>query len=125
MTWYDTSNENECNWLCLIKPAPEQASINCMAFQIQNQIQFSTTCEVKAGDALLVWYAKGYARKLQKPEFPPVTVHDAGLEVPSAEGDPPGNPDSVPEEEQQHIHITDEGEKITIITWREFALLLL
>lgn len=68
----DTSNENECNWLSLVQPALGSEDQNCMVFQLADQIYFSTTREVTTGEPLRAWYAKGFARKLGKPETPPI-----------------------------------------------------
>ena len=80
VVWFDTTNENECNWLSLVKPACDLEEQNCMVFQLQDQLQFSTIKDVKPGEALCVWYARGYARRLGKPETPPVTSVSAQSE---------------------------------------------
>lgn len=41
-----------------------------MVFQLDNQIYYSTTRTVEAGERLRVWYAKGYAKKFNKPFRP-------------------------------------------------------
>lgn len=69
-TYLDLSNEDMCNWLCLVKPASYPGEQNCMAYQLNNQIYYSTTREVTIGERLKVWYAKGFARKLNKPLLP-------------------------------------------------------
>lgn len=77
VTWLNILNENECNWLSLIKPAFDITEQNCIVFQLQNQVSYSTIREIKPGEALSVWYAKGYARKLGKPETPAAQVIDS------------------------------------------------
>lgn len=69
--YLDTRDENECNWLTLISPAEDVSEQNCIAFQLGNDIYYSTIRKVKVGEAMKVWYAPGYARKIQKPEKPP------------------------------------------------------
>lgn len=74
----DTSNENECNWLSLIQPAVSRQEQNLIAFQLGSDIYYSTTRLVKASELLKVWYATGYARKLQKAEEPIAELSDRG-----------------------------------------------
>lgn len=69
--YLDTTNENVCNWLCLVRAATSLDEMNCMAYQLDADIYYSTTRRVEQGGPLRVWYARGYARKLKQPELPP------------------------------------------------------
>ena len=66
----DTTNERDCNWLCLVPTATNSSDQNCMATQIGRDIFYITTCHVGAGQQLRVWYAPSYARKLGRPVQP-------------------------------------------------------
>ena len=57
-----------------MRPASYLAEQNCIAFPLENQIYYSTTKDVNAGEPLKVWYAKGYAKKLNKPLAPSAVV---------------------------------------------------
>ena len=66
----DTSEEQECNWMCLVPTAQDADTQNCMAFQLGTDIYFSTLKEVPVLGQLRVWYAPHYAKKLGKPAQP-------------------------------------------------------
>ncbi|XP_053382432.1 uncharacterized protein LOC128549542 isoform X2 [Mercenaria mercenaria] len=66
----DTTDENECNWLCLVRAASSESTKNCIAYQLGNNIFYNTTREIIPGEELLVWYAPHFARKLGKPSEP-------------------------------------------------------
>lgn len=66
----DTTDENECNWLCLVRAACSDDEKNCIAYQLGNNIFYNTTRDILASEELLVWYAPHFARKLGKPSEP-------------------------------------------------------
>ncbi|KAJ8322332.1 hypothetical protein KUTeg_000803 [Tegillarca granosa] len=63
----DTTDENECNWLCLVRAASNYDDQNCMAYQLGTSIFYNTTRDIKMGEELKVWYAPQYAKKVGKP----------------------------------------------------------
>ncbi|XP_046560922.1 uncharacterized protein LOC124269967 [Haliotis rubra] len=66
----DASDENECNWMCLVEVARTEEEQNCMAYQLATNIFFNTTKAVEAGSPLKVWYASHYAKKMGKSPQP-------------------------------------------------------
>lgn len=66
----DTTDENECNWMCLVRAATTGTSKNCIAYQLGNNIFYNTSREITPAEELLVWYAPHFARKLGKPSEP-------------------------------------------------------
>ncbi|KAM4045251.1 PR domain zinc finger protein 15 [Anomaloglossus baeobatrachus] len=71
---FDTSSEDECNWMMLVRPASDFTHQNLTAFQHGNDIYFTTSRDIAAGTELRVWYAAFYARKMEKPLLkPPLT----------------------------------------------------
>ncbi|KAM4795603.1 PR domain zinc finger protein 15 [Rhinophrynus dorsalis] len=68
---FDTSSEDDCNWMMLVRPAEEFTHQNLTAFQHGNDIYFTTSCDIESGTELRVWYAAFYARKMEKPMLKP------------------------------------------------------
>lgn len=62
--WLDTTEENTCNWLCLVRTADTAENQNLMAVQLGTDIFYITTKIIEPGTELRVWYAPHYARKL-------------------------------------------------------------
>ncbi|XP_073524584.1 PR domain zinc finger protein 15 isoform X6 [Phyllobates terribilis] len=74
---FDTSSEDECNWMMLVRPASDFTHQNLTAFQHGNDIYFTTSCDIAAGTELRVWYAAFYGRKMEKPLLkPPLPSHN-------------------------------------------------
>ncbi|KAG9469775.1 hypothetical protein GDO78_019689 [Eleutherodactylus coqui] len=75
--WFDTSSEDECNWMMLVRPATDFTHQNLTAFQHGNDIYFTTSRDIAAGTELRVWYAAFYARKMEQPLLkPPMPSHN-------------------------------------------------
>ncbi|XP_014679302.1 PREDICTED: zinc finger protein 585B-like [Priapulus caudatus] len=66
----DTTDEHQCNWMCLVRPADSVEIQNMIAYQLGSEIFFTATKEIEEGQELRVWYAPAYARKLKKPIHP-------------------------------------------------------
>lgn len=66
----DTSNENDCNWMCLVQCAENEEEQNCIAYQMGTNIFYSTIKNILQGEQLKVWYASYYAKKLGRPVKP-------------------------------------------------------
>ena len=66
----DTSNENDCNWMCLVQCAESEEEQNCIAYQMGTNIFYSTIKNIVQGEQLKVWYASYYAKKLGRPVKP-------------------------------------------------------
>ncbi|XP_052233490.1 uncharacterized protein LOC127846353 isoform X3 [Dreissena polymorpha] len=66
----DTTDENECNWLCLVQAATCLQQQNCIAYQLGPNIFYNTIRDIQPREELRVWYATNFARKLGKPTEP-------------------------------------------------------
>lgn len=64
---FDTSNEDDCNWMMLVRPAVEAEHQNLTAYQHGSDVYFTTSRDIPAGTELRVWYAAFYAKKMDKP----------------------------------------------------------
>ncbi|XP_068930975.1 PR domain zinc finger protein 15 isoform X5 [Petaurus breviceps papuanus] len=75
---FDTSNEDDCNWMMMVRPAVEYEHQNLTAFQHDNDIYFTTSRDIPPGTELRVWYAAFYAKKMEKPVLKQVSniVHE-------------------------------------------------
>ncbi|XP_048822707.1 PR domain zinc finger protein 15 isoform X4 [Lagopus muta] len=71
--YFDTSNEDDCNWMMMVRPATEHEHQNLTAFQHDNDIYFTTSRDIPPGTELRVWYAAFYAKKMEKPMLKQVT----------------------------------------------------
>uniref|UniRef100_A0A670YTS6 PR domain zinc finger protein 15 n=1 Tax=Pseudonaja textilis TaxID=8673 RepID=A0A670YTS6_PSETE len=65
--YFDTSNEDDCNWMMMVRPASLYEHQNLTAFQHDNDIYFTTSRDIPPGTELRVWYAAFYAKKMEKP----------------------------------------------------------
>ncbi|XP_068930974.1 PR domain zinc finger protein 15 isoform X4 [Petaurus breviceps papuanus] len=79
---FDTSNEDDCNWMMMVRPAVEYEHQNLTAFQHDNDIYFTTSRDIPPGTELRVWYAAFYAKKMEKPVLKQVSniVHASTAE---------------------------------------------
>lgn len=66
LLYFDTSNEDDCNWMMMVRPATEHEHQNLTAFQHDNDIYFTTSRDIPPGTELRVWYAAFYAKKKWK-----------------------------------------------------------
>ncbi|KFP17791.1 PR domain zinc finger protein 15 [Egretta garzetta] len=73
LVYFDTSNEDDCNWMMMVRPATEYEHQNLTAFQHDNDIYFTTSRDIPPGTELRVWYAAFYAKKMEKPVLKQVT----------------------------------------------------
>ncbi|XP_075564156.1 PR domain zinc finger protein 15 isoform X1 [Pelecanus crispus] len=91
LVYFDTSNEDDCNWMMMVRPATEYEHQNLTAFQHDNDIYFTTSRDIPPGTELRVWYAAFYAKKMEKPVLKQVTsiANDMCLVV--MESDKEGN----------------------------------
>ncbi|XP_022239258.1 uncharacterized protein LOC106457555 [Limulus polyphemus] len=60
----DNSDENCCNWMCLVAPAKDAAHQNLIAYQFEESIYFSAQRDIKAQEELQVSYAPAYSKKI-------------------------------------------------------------
>ncbi|NWR70240.1 PRD15 protein, partial [Centropus unirufus] len=67
LVYFDTSNEDDCNWMMMVRPATEYEHQNLTALQHDNDIYFTTSRDIPPGTELRVWYAAFYAKKMEKP----------------------------------------------------------
>nr|KAF6475750.1 PR/SET domain 15 [Rousettus aegyptiacus] len=64
---FDTSSEDDCNWMMLVRPALAPEHQNLTAFQHGGDVYFTTSRDIPPGTELRVWYAAFYAKKMDKP----------------------------------------------------------
>ncbi|XP_054236882.1 PR domain zinc finger protein 15 [Indicator indicator] len=85
LVYFDTSNEDDCNWMMMVRPATKYEHQNLTAFQHDNDIYFTTSRDIPPGTELRVWYAAFYAKKMEKPVLKQVTSI-ANVNVPEGSG---------------------------------------
>ncbi|NXY47323.1 PRD15 protein, partial [Ceuthmochares aereus] len=87
LVYFDTSNEDDCNWMMMVRPATEYEHQNLTALQHDNDIYFTTSRDIPPGTELRVWYAAFYAKKMEKPVLKQVTsVANGMLNAPEGNG---------------------------------------
>uniref|UniRef100_A0A8C2XZ89 PR/SET domain 15 n=1 Tax=Capra hircus TaxID=9925 RepID=A0A8C2XZ89_CAPHI len=100
---FDTSNEDDCNWMMLVRPAAEPGHQNLTAFQHGSDVYFTTSRDIPPGTELRVWYAAFYAKRMDKPMLrqacPGLQEHLLGHLEQSKSGAPAGQQESAPEKE--------------------------
>ncbi|XP_076130563.1 PR domain zinc finger protein 15 isoform X1 [Alosa pseudoharengus] len=91
--WFDTSNEDDCNWMMMVRPAGDHTHQNLTAYQQDDEVYFNTSQDVLPGVELRVWYGAFYARKMDKPVLKPPVAPVAEPQVsstkPLSEPEPP------------------------------------
>ncbi|KAK2879820.1 PR domain zinc finger protein 15 isoform X2 [Channa argus] len=89
---FDSSSEEDCNWMMLVRPATDHKHQNLTAYQQDDDVYFNTSQDVLPGTELRVWYGAFYAKKMEKPMLkppvqpPPPSITDVTSS--SAENDP-------------------------------------
>uniref|UniRef100_A0A8C2FXG1 PR/SET domain 15 n=1 Tax=Cyprinus carpio TaxID=7962 RepID=A0A8C2FXG1_CYPCA len=73
---FDTSNEDDCNWMMLVRPATDPKHQNLTAYQQDDDVYFNTSQDVLPVTELRVWYGAFYAKKMDRlvlrlPVLPP------------------------------------------------------
>uniref|UniRef100_A0A665W1P7 PR/SET domain 15 n=1 Tax=Echeneis naucrates TaxID=173247 RepID=A0A665W1P7_ECHNA len=68
---FDSSSEEDCNWMMLVRPATDHKHQNLTAYQQDNDVYFNTSQDVLPGTELRVWYGAFYAKKMEKPMLKP------------------------------------------------------
>ncbi|NXT20800.1 PRD15 protein, partial [Syrrhaptes paradoxus] len=87
LVYFDTSNEDDCNWMMMVRPATKYEHQNLTAFQHDNDIYFTTSRDIPPGTELRVWYAAFYAKKMEKPVLKQVTsIANGMLNTPEGSG---------------------------------------
>ncbi|OWF49618.1 PR domain zinc finger protein 10-like isoform X1 [Mizuhopecten yessoensis] len=61
--YFETSDENKCNWMMFVRPAETYAEQNMVAYQYGQDIYFSVTKNIETRGELKVWYASHYAER--------------------------------------------------------------
>nr|CAD7258709.1 unnamed protein product [Timema shepardi] len=67
--YLDTSDEEQCNWMCLVAIANSPKSQNLICYQDKEEIMFIAMKDIQPNEHLLVYYAPYYAMKLGKTPF--------------------------------------------------------
>ncbi|KAF2985344.1 hypothetical protein EK904_001754 [Melospiza melodia maxima] len=91
LVYFDTTNEDDCNWMMMVRPATEYEHQNLTAFQHDNDIYFTTCQDIPPGTELRVWYAAFYAKKMEKPVLKQVTSVANDTSLVAMESDKEGN----------------------------------
>ncbi|XP_047464019.1 PR domain zinc finger protein 15 isoform X2 [Mugil cephalus] len=68
---FDSSSEEDCNWMMLVRPATDHKHQNLTAYQQDDDVYFNTSQDVLPGTELRVWYGAFYAKKMEKPVLKP------------------------------------------------------
>uniref|UniRef100_A0A672LRU9 PR domain zinc finger protein 1 n=1 Tax=Sinocyclocheilus grahami TaxID=75366 RepID=A0A672LRU9_SINGR len=77
---FDMSNEDDCNWMMLVRPATDHKHQNLTAYQQDDDVYFNTSQDVLPGTELRVWYGAFYAKKMDRPVLrPPVLPPPPGM----------------------------------------------
>ncbi|XP_067849428.1 PR domain zinc finger protein 15 isoform X2 [Heptranchias perlo] len=63
---FDTTNEEDCNWMIFVRQATEFHHQNLTAYQHSHDVYFNTLQDIQPGTELRVWYAAFYAKKMDK-----------------------------------------------------------
>ncbi|XP_076801324.1 PR domain zinc finger protein 10-like isoform X3 [Clavelina lepadiformis] len=69
--YFDTSKEQFCNWMCMVRPATYYEEQNMVAHFAKDNIYFTTSRNIEAHEQLKVWYAPKYAQYMGKHIFVP------------------------------------------------------
>lgn len=64
-------NEDHCNWMMFVRPASRVEEQNCVVWQLDSAIYFSTVIPIRARKELRVWYAPNYAQFWNYPLLTP------------------------------------------------------
>ncbi|XP_018610604.1 PR domain zinc finger protein 15 isoform X1 [Scleropages formosus] len=75
---FDTSNEDDCNWMMLVRPAADYKHQNLTAYQQDDEVYFNTSRDLQPGAELRVWYGAFYAKKMEKPLLKPLVSPPQG-----------------------------------------------
>ncbi|XP_051541128.1 PR domain zinc finger protein 15 isoform X1 [Myxocyprinus asiaticus] len=103
---FDTSNEDDCNWMMLVRPATDHKHQNLTAYQQDDDVYFNTTQDVMPGTELRVWYGAFYAKKINRPVLrppvlpPPPEMASSKPGVPPVKGVPTVPPETLPVPDQ-------------------------
>uniref|UniRef100_A0A8D2ZGV0 PR/SET domain 15 n=1 Tax=Scophthalmus maximus TaxID=52904 RepID=A0A8D2ZGV0_SCOMX len=57
---FDSSSEEDCNWMMLVRPATDHKHQNLAAYQQDDDVYFNTSQDVLPGTELRVWYGAFY-----------------------------------------------------------------
>lgn len=77
VNYFDTSDENKCNWMMFVRPAESYADQNCVAYQYGLDIYFTITRNIEARAEIKVWYAPHYAERFG---FPQLDITDQDIQ---------------------------------------------
>ncbi|GFO33663.1 PR domain Zinc finger protein 10-like [Plakobranchus ocellatus] len=62
--YFETADENQCNWMMFVRPAQTFAEQNLVAYQHKRNVFFSSTKVIEPKQELKVWYAAHYAEQM-------------------------------------------------------------
>ncbi|GFR92508.1 PR domain zinc finger protein 10-like, partial [Elysia marginata] len=62
--YFETADENQCNWMMFVRPARTFAEQNLVAYQHKRNVFFSSTKIIEPKQELKVWYAAPYAEQM-------------------------------------------------------------
>ncbi|XP_029030271.1 PR domain zinc finger protein 15 isoform X2 [Betta splendens] len=81
---FDSSSEEDCNWMMLVRPATNHKHQNLTAYQQDDDVYFNTSQDVLPGTELRVWYGAFYAKKMEKPMLRPLQAAPPQTDVTSS-----------------------------------------
>ncbi|ESO93852.1 hypothetical protein LOTGIDRAFT_104847, partial [Lottia gigantea] len=65
--YFETSDENKCNWMMFVRPARNFAEQNVVAYQYGQDIYFTVMKNIEARQELKVWYSAHYGARIGIP----------------------------------------------------------
>ncbi|XP_016345893.1 PR domain zinc finger protein 15-like [Sinocyclocheilus anshuiensis] len=86
---FDMSNEDDCNWMMLVRPATDHKHQNLTAYQQDDDVYYNTSQDVLPGTELRVWYGAFYAKKMDRPVLRPPVLPPPPEMVSNKPGVPP------------------------------------
>ncbi|XP_068086385.1 uncharacterized protein [Anabrus simplex] len=104
--YLDTSNEEACNWMCLVAPGTSAEDQNLICYQMNQDIYYCVMKDIQPDEELRVWYAPYYAVKMGSMPFSVELCADDTLE-PSPES--PVDPLDVEDQEEEEYK---EGKQV-------------
>ncbi|XP_035522975.1 PR domain zinc finger protein 15 isoform X1 [Morone saxatilis] len=121
---FDSSSEEDCNWMMLVRPATDHKHQNLTAYQQDDDLYFNTSQDVLPGTELRVWYGAFYAKKMEKPMLksplqppPSADVTSSSAKTESSEKSGAHMPPVAEENNAGNMlsHL-DEGKTVTVLS---------
>jgi len=62
--FFDIRDKSQCNWLTMVRFSEDEEKMNCVCYQLKNDIYFSVLKDLETGTPLVVGYSKGYRQMI-------------------------------------------------------------